>query len=121
MTSLEVPVVGRWDVGALESLPAARRYEVREGNLVIMSAAMRPWHADVQSRVRNVLVRRGSDVYIEQGVIIAEDEIRVCDVGVLRSVADTTVAFHPAAHFELLAEVVSEGSVREDRTVKPAL
>jgi Uma2 family endonuclease len=119
MTTLHLPPTGVWDVEALERLPDDLRYEVREGNLVVMAAAMRPWHADVQVRVRNLLVGRGAAAYIEQGVVLADGEIRTCDVAVFTDPPVDDRAYWPAAAFALLVEVVSPGSVREDRTAKP--
>jgi Uma2 family endonuclease len=119
--TLELPDSLEWTPEALERLSPEFRYEVREGNLLIMAAAMRPWHADVQSRVRNVLVGQGRHAYIEQGVILPDNEIRPCDVGVFRTSPIGSAAYHPASEFALLIEVVSEGSRREDRDVKPKL
>ncbi|PZF81425.1 Uma2 family endonuclease [Jiangella anatolica] len=121
MRTLELPDVTEWTPEALERLSPEFRYEVREGNLVVMAAARRPWHADVQSRVRNLLVDPGRPTYIEQGVILPHGEIRTCDVGVFARPPSGTSAYHPAADFALLVEVVSEGSRREDREVKPRL
>lgn len=106
---------------ALEGLPDDFRYEVREGNLVVMSAAMRPWHADVQARLRNVLVARGHHAFIEQGIILSDDELRTCDVGVLRQPPTDDRAYRPGEDYELVVEVVSPASQREDREVKPRL
>ncbi|SEE78810.1 Uma2 family endonuclease [Jiangella alba] len=121
MKTLELPDVVEWTPEVLERLSPEFRYEVREGNLVVMAAAMRPWHADVQSRVRNLLVDRGGPTYIEQGVILPDGEIRTCDVGVFARPPSGKSAYHPAADFALLVEVVSDGSRREDREVKPRL
>jgi Uma2 family endonuclease len=119
VTTLEQPDLREWTPETLERLPSEFRYEVREGNLVVMAAAMRPWHADIQARVRNLLVGQGRLAYIEQGVILPEGEIRTCDVGVFGLPPVGGAAYHPASAFMLLVEVVSEGSRREDREVKP--
>lgn len=120
MKTLELPDTTEWSPEILERLSPEFRYEVHEGNLVIMAAAMRPWHADTQSRVRNVLVGRGRLAYIEQGVLLPEGEIRTCDVAVFHAAPEAR-AYHPATEFALLIEVVSERSRREDREVKPRL
>lgn len=121
MTTFELPDLMVWTPEALERLPAEYRYEVSEGNLVVMSAAMRPWHAEVQRRVCNVLVGQGRHAYIEQGVVLPDDEIRTCDVGVFTHPPTGGGAYHPAEEFELLVEVVSESSRREDREIKPRI
>lgn len=119
MTTLELPGTLEWTPEALERLPTDFRYEVREGNLVIMAAAMRPWHADTQRRVANLLVRQGRNAYAEQGVVLPDGEIRTCDVGVFTGPPIQGAAYHPASAFALLVEVVSDGSRREDREAKP--
>lgn len=121
MTTLELPDLREWTPEKLERLSPEFRYEVREGNLVIMAAAMRPWHAEVQARIRNLLVGQGRSAYHEQGVILPAGEIRTCDVGVFDLPPVGGAAYHPASAFALLVEVVSEGSRREDREVKPKL
>lgn len=121
MITLELPETAEWTPEALERLSPEFRYEVREGNLVVMPAAMRPWHADTQSRVRNLLVGQGHRAYIEQGVVLRAGEIRTCDVGVYSQAPTGPAAYRPASDFTLLVEVVSDGSRREDREVKPRL
>lgn len=119
--TLELPDTQEWSPAILERLSPELRYEVREGNLVIMAAAMPPWHADTQARVRNLLVGQGEHAYIEQGVVLPGGEIRTCDVGVFATSPSGDSAYHPASAFTLLVEVVSERSRREDREVKPKI
>jgi Uma2 family endonuclease len=121
MTTLELPTDVEWSPEVLERLPADFRYAVSEGNLVIMAAAMRPWHAEVQRRVVNLLVNQGRPAYIEQGVVLGSNEIRTCDVGVYRRSPTGSQAYRPADEFALLVEVVSKDSRREDREIKPRL
>ncbi|NEE03143.1 Uma2 family endonuclease [Phytoactinopolyspora halotolerans] len=121
MTILELPEAMHWTPSALERLPADFRYEVREGNLVVMAAAMRPWHADAQIRLVNLLRQQGRHAYIEQGVELGPGELRTCDVGVYHKAPGGDAAYRPASDFALLVEVVSTSSVREDRGIKPAL
>lgn len=119
--TLELPDAIAWTPELLGRLSPEFRYEVREGNLVVMSAAMRPWHADAQARVRNLLVRQGRHAYIEQGVVLDDDEIRTCDVGVFAEPPRGDQAYHKAGEFTLLVEIVSDTSRREDRELKPRL
>lgn len=121
MTTLELPTGVEWRPEVLEGLPADVRYAVSEGNLVIMAAAMRPWHAEVQRRVVNLLVAGGRAAYIEQGVVLDSGEIRTCDVGVFRKPPTGSQAYRPAGDFELVVDVVSRDSRREDREIKPKL
>ncbi|WP_169811207.1 Uma2 family endonuclease [Nocardia amamiensis] len=121
MTTLELPDVFEWTPRALERLSPEFRYEVREGNLVVMAAAMRPWHANAQARVWRLLTAADRLAYIEQGIVLGDSEIRTCDVGVYRQSPQGDHGYRPATEFELLVEVVSPGSVREDRETKPKL
>jgi Uma2 family endonuclease len=108
-----------WTAEYLEQLPDDFRYEVHEGNLVVMAAAMRPWHAEAQYRVMHLLRRQGRKAYQEQGVILGPDDIRTCDVAEFREDPNDESAYHPASAFTLLVEVVSKSSIREDREIKP--
>ena len=118
---LNLPRPAQWTPELLEQLSPEFRYEVREGNLVIMAAAMRAWHADTQARIWRLLTQRGCHAYIEQGVVLPGAEIRTCDVGVFAEPPPTDRAYHEASAFTLLVEVVSDGSRREDREVKPKI
>jgi Uma2 family endonuclease len=121
MVTLELDPSRSWTAEELERLPNDFRYEVHEGNLVVMAAAMRPWHADAQYRVMHLLRRHGRKAYQEQGVILGPDDIRTCDVAVFREEPEGDSAYHPASAFVLLVEVVSKSSRREDREIKPRL
>ncbi|AYY13974.1 Uma2 family endonuclease [Actinobacteria bacterium YIM 96077] len=121
MAILELPEKSEWTAEVLETLSPEFRYEVREGNLVVMAAAMRPWHADAQYRIVRVLREQGRHAYIEQGVEIGPGEIRTCDVGVFREPPAGDAAYRPATDFALLVEIVSNSSHREDRGIKPRL
>lgn len=118
-TTIELPVTTEWTPELLERLPNDFRYEVSEGKLIVAAAAMRPWHADVEVRVRNLLHAAGRHAYLEQGIVLGPGEIPSCDVGVFRDPPADDVAYHPAREFELVVEVVSVDSRRADREVKP--
>jgi Uma2 family endonuclease len=119
MRTVEFPVTDEWTPEVLERLPEDFRYEVSEGKLIVAAAAMRPWHAEVQYRIVNLLHRQGRLAYHEQGVVIGPGQIPTCDVGVFRDPPAEDVAYHPAREFELVVEVVSPDSRHEDRVVKP--
>jgi Uma2 family endonuclease len=69
----------------------------------------------------NLLREQGRLAYIEQGVVLGSGEIRTCDVGAFRKPPVVSRAYHPVEEFELLVEVVSKDSRREDREIKPGL
>ncbi|MBO0830069.1 MAG: Uma2 family endonuclease [Streptosporangiales bacterium] len=117
--TLELPDAIAWTPELLGRLSPEFRYEVREGNLVVMSAAMRPWYAETRRRLCNLLVRQGRHAFIEQGVVLDDDEIRTCDVGVFAEPPRGDIAYHKAGEFTLLVEIVSATSRREDRELKP--
>ncbi|WP_225726720.1 MULTISPECIES: Uma2 family endonuclease [unclassified Nocardia] len=121
MTTLELPPMFEWTPDALERLPSDYRYEVREGNLVVMASAMRPWHARTQSRVCRLLEDQQREAYAEQGIVLCDGEIRTCDVGVFRAPPIGERAYRSADEFEMLVEIVSRSSRREDREIKPKL
>ena len=118
---LDLPHPTHWTPELLEQLSAEFRYEVREGNLVIMAAASRVWHADAQARIWRLLTQRGHHAYIEQGVVLPGAEIRTCDIGIFDTPPPADRAYHEASAFALVVEVVSDGSRREDREVKPKI
>ena len=119
MRTVALPVTTEWTPELLETLPGDYRYEVSEGRLVVAAAAMRPWHADAESRVVFLLRGRGQLAYCEQGVVLGPGEIVTCDVGVFRDPPSDDVAYHPAREFDLIVEVVSPDSRHQDREVKP--
>lgn len=121
MVMLELAGPESWTADYLQRLPSEFRYEVHEGNLVVMAAAMRPWHADVQYRVVRLLRKQHRKAYIEQGVTLVPGEVRTCDVAVFRDQPDDSAAYHPVSAFELLVGVVSPSSIRADRITKPRL
>lgn len=119
MSTVELPIVTAWTPEVLEGLSDEYRYEVHRGNLVVMSAAMRAWHADVQWRVCALLRATGQRAFIEQGVTLGPGETRTCDVAVFRDDPDPDRAYHPAGAFRLVVEVVSPSSADADRVEKP--
>lgn len=119
MRTIELPVTQEWTPEVLEGLSHQYRYEVSEGKLIVAAAAMRPWHEDVQARLRNLLRSQGRLACMEQGVVIGPGTIYTCDVGVFRDPPADDVAYHPAREFELVVEVVSPDSRRADREIKP--
>jgi len=91
MQTLEIPQTEQWTPELLQSLPDEFRYEVREGNLVVMAAAMRFWHGRIQARLVNLL---GDLASPEQGIILGEGALRICDVGVFYQQPPGDRAYH---------------------------
>src|SRR5690625_2053042 len=118
MQTLEVPQLEQWTPELLESLPDEFRYEVREGNLVVMNAAMRPFHSKTQHRVVSLL---GDLAYAEAGVALGSRELRTCDVGVFYQQPPGDRAYHQPDDFRLVVAIVSPSSEYDDRLVKPVL
>ena len=119
MTTVELPLVQEWTPEVLEGLSEEYRYEVYDGSLLVMSAAMQAWHARVQMRLAMVLAGRGAEALIEQGVILGPGQTRTCDVGVFVRPPRGDRAYHPASAFALVVEVVSPDSEHRDRVRKP--
>lgn len=119
MTTLQMPPTFEWTPQALERLPDDYRYEVSEGNLIVMPAAMRPWHARVQYRLVRLFETQGRHAYHEQGIVLGPGEIRTCDVAVFAAEPEGNAAYRPASEFALVVEVVSDSSQRADRQIKP--
>ena len=59
MTGFNLPPVGDLDVEDLLALPKGYRYELHEGNLVIMTPASF-WHRDVAHRIMLMLRATGA-------------------------------------------------------------
>ena len=115
---LDVPVGQEWTPEALEALPAVHKYEVREGNLVVMNAAMRLFHSRTQTRITVLL---GDLAYAETGIDLGPRELRTCDVGVFHEQPSEDQAYWPPEAFRLVVEIISPSTEREDRNVKPLL
>ena len=113
-----VPVDQEWTPELLLALPETHKYEVREGNLVIMSAAHLPFHGRTQYRITHLL---GELAYPEAGLNLGPKELRTCDVGVFHEQPTNEQAYWPPQAYSLVVEIVSPSSEREDREIKPRL
>jgi Uma2 family endonuclease len=109
MPSINLPPVETLDVDDLASLPRGYRYELHNGNLVIMTPSTY-WHKWMARRLVDMFCAAGLEAV--QDAAIRGDrsrDNRVSDVGVL---AGTLVEVAedvnlPGAAFRLIAEVVS--------------
>src|SRR3982751_37151 len=83
MPSLNLPPIESLDVEDLLALPEGYRYELHEGNLVIMTPSTY-WHKDVAGRILLLLHAAGLQVFPAPGVL--GDRTRDCrlpDLGVV--------------------------------------
>jgi Uma2 family endonuclease len=115
MLPLPVPVEDGWTIDDLEGLPSTLRYEVHNGELVIMSPA-RLWHQDIERRICNLLIAAGRFAYTQVGVRRTRRDVRVAEVGVFHEKpTDLEMAWHQAAALSLVVEVWSKSSDEKDR------
>jgi Uma2 family endonuclease len=121
MTGYNLPPVGELDVEDLLALPKGYRYELHEGNLVIMTPATF-WHKVIAHRVRDMLAGTGRTVFLDPGVL--GDRPRDCrlpDVGVMATELPPhrrSYSNLPGSAYSLLVEVVSENSLNGEYTDK---
>jgi Uma2 family endonuclease len=120
MTGFNLPPVGDLDVEDLLTLPKGYRYELHEGNLVIMTPATY-WHRDIAHRLMLMLRAAGARAYVDPGVL--GDRPRDCrlpDVGVITELPPGKRSYSnlPGSAFLLVAEVVSPNSLNGEYTDK---
>jgi len=96
------------------------RFELVEGNLLVMSAAYLAWHGQMVLDLAEYFRRRGDQVLPERGIRIGPGTVRTCDLGVFaRRLTDLRVAYHDASAFSIVVEVVSPESRTCDHIDKP--
>jgi Uma2 family endonuclease len=120
MTEFNLPPVGDIDVEDLLALPKGYRYELHEGNLVIMTPATF-WHRDIAHRILLMLRATGAQAYLDPGVL--GDRPRDCrlpDVGVVTELPPGKKSYSnlPGAAYLLVVEVVSANSLNGEYTDK---
>jgi len=121
VTSLNLPPVESLDVEDLLTLPEGYRYELREGNLVIMTPSTF-WHKLIVRRLLLMLHAAGLDVFQDPGVL--GDRPRDCrlpDLGVLAAELPPGGASYsnlPGEAYLLVVEVISENSHNGEFTDK---
>jgi Uma2 family endonuclease len=112
MTGFNLPPIGDLDVEDLLALPKGYRYELHEGNLVVMTPATF-WHRTVARRVMLMLLSAGFDAFLDPGVL--GDRPRDCrlpDVGVVTELPPGKNSYSnlPGSAYSLVVEVVSANS-----------
>jgi Uma2 family endonuclease len=121
MPSLNLPPIESLDVDDLLTLPEGYRYELHEGNLVIMTPATF-WHKLIVRRLVFMLHAAGLDALQDPGVL--GDRPRDCrlpDVGVITGALPPrtkTYSNLPGSAFSAVVEVVSENSLNGEYTDK---
>lgn len=120
MTSLNLPPIESLDVEDLLTLPEGYRYELREGNLVIMTPSTF-WHKAMARRLLLMLHAAGLDVFQDPGVL--GDRPRDCrlpDLGVVDVLPPGLASYSnlPGTAYRLVVEIVSENSLNGEYTDK---
>jgi len=112
MTSLYLPPIESIDVDDLLTLPEGYRYELHEGNLVIMTPSTF-WHKVMARRLLLMLHAVGLNVLQDPGVL--GDRPRDCrlpDLGVVDVLPPALASYSnlPGSAYRLVVEIVSENS-----------
>ena len=120
MTNYNLPPIEDLDVEDLLSLPEGYRYELHEGNLVIMTPSTY-WHKAMARRLLLMLHAAGLNVFQDPGV--RSDRPRDCrlpDLGVVTELPQGLASYSnlPGSYFRLVIEIVSENSHNGEYTDK---
>jgi len=120
MTSLTLPLIEELDVDDLASLPEGYRYELHEGNLVIMTPSSF-WHKAMARRLLLMLHADGADVFQDPGVRGDRPrDNRLPDLGVVTRLPAGLAAYSnlPGSAYSLVIEIISEHSENGEYTDK---
>ncbi|WP_306206668.1 Uma2 family endonuclease [Actinoplanes sp. RD1] len=113
MEDLDMSMLETLDVEDLDALPKGFRYELHEGNLVIMTPSSY-WHKVMARRLVFMLCNAGFEALQDTGVLGEKPrDNRLPDVGVLAALPPETANYSnlPGSAFRMVIEVVSENSV----------
>jgi len=120
MTGLNLPPIEGLDVDDLASLPEGYRYELHEGNLVIMTPSTY-WHKVMARRLMLMLYAVGLEVLQDTGIRGDRPrDSRLPDLGVVTSLPPDVADYSnlPGSAFRLVIEIVSENSANGEYTEK---
>jgi Uma2 family endonuclease len=120
MTDFHLPPIEDIDVDDLASLPEGHRYELHEGNLVIMTPSTY-WHKLIARRLLLMLYGAGFEVLQDPGIRGERPrDSRLPDVGVLNELPPGPTGYSnlPGSAFSLVIEIVSENSANGEYTEK---
>jgi Uma2 family endonuclease len=119
VTVMELQIPADLSADDLEELPdEGHRYELHEGNLVIMSPAT-AWHYRAGMRLVLHFEGKGRHVTGEVGIKFGHRDVRTPDVAVFHGPFDDSRAMFPPSDIAIAVEVVSPSSEVEDRVTKP--
>lgn len=101
--------------------PDGVRLELSEGTLEMAAAAQMAWHTEMARRICNMFIDGGRVSYREIGVVLGPHDVRSPDVTRFKAgfVPDLRRSQFQAAEVDLAVEVISTGSRKRDRMIKP--
>lgn len=120
MTGINLPPIEDLDVDDLASLPSGYRYELHEGNLVVMTPSTY-WHKDMARRILLLLHAAGLDVLQDSGIRGDRPrDLRLPDLGVIaeRPAEAADYSNLPGSAFRMVIEIVSENAANGEYTEK---
>jgi Uma2 family endonuclease len=120
MSGYKLPPIEELDVDDLASLPQEYRYELHEGNLVIMTPSTF-WHKVMARRLLMMLYAAGFEALQDTGVRGDRPrDLRLPDLGVLSDLPPDVADFSnlPGSAYRLVIEIVSENSGNGEYTEK---
>ncbi|MFI5937167.1 Uma2 family endonuclease [Actinoplanes sp. NPDC051494] len=118
--ALNIPPIEDLDVEDLLTLPSGYRYELHEGNLVIMTPSSF-WHKAMARRLLFMLHAAGLDAFQDPGVRgVRPRDCRLPDLGVVDALPPGLATYSnlPGSAYRLVVEVVSENSLNGEFTDK---
>jgi Uma2 family endonuclease len=116
---MEIEIPAEITADDLETFPdAGYRYELHEGNLVLMSPVT-VWHSNTAWRLIGYFRAQGRHCAGEVGIKSSHRDVRVPDVSVFHGPVDDSKAMFPPSEFALVVEIVSPSSEIDDRVTKP--
>ncbi|MGW4948520.1 Uma2 family endonuclease [Actinoplanes sp. NPDC004185] len=122
MASINLPPIESIDVDDLLTLPEGYRYELHEGNLVIMTPSTF-WHKSMAGRLFLLLHTAGLQVFQDPGVLGERPrDNRLPDLGVVDVLPPGLASYSnlPGSAYRLVIEIVSENSRNGEHTDKMA-
>ncbi|GIJ47748.1 hypothetical protein Val02_46340 [Virgisporangium aliadipatigenens] len=120
MTGLTLPPIEHIDVDDLAALPEGYRYELHEGNLVIMTPSTF-WHKAMARRLLLMLHAAGVEVFQDPGIRGDRPrDLRLPDLGVVIRLPAGLASYSnlPGSAYSLVVEIVSAHSQNGEYTDK---
>jgi Uma2 family endonuclease len=120
MNDFRLPPIETLDVDDLASLPKGYRYELHEGNLVVVTPSTF-WHKAMAGRLYLMLHAAGLTVFQDPGVVGDRPrDSRLPDLGVVTVLPPDLADYSnlPGSAYQLVIEIVSENSANGEYTEK---